>query len=125
MISNTLKTGIFIIAIASISTIGAQEKFKIESKKKELKTDPSERMFKHLDINADNTITLEEFKTKELKDKSKEAQFENQFAEMDTDKNGSLDKTEFKAAFEMRREKRNPNETKLRAKKSNTLEKKG
>ncbi|WP_299124092.1 EF-hand domain-containing protein [uncultured Winogradskyella sp.] len=93
MISKTLKASIFIIAVASFSFAGAQEKL-------EVKKDKSEKMFKHLDANADDIITLEEFKAKRMKDPSKETQVEKRFASMDTDKNGTVDKAEFKVFFE-------------------------
>ncbi|WP_179008568.1 EF-hand domain-containing protein [Winogradskyella forsetii] len=104
MITKTLKTGIALIAVASFSFVGAQEKQDIKPQLKkdklEIKKDRSERMFKHLDINADNSITLEEFKEKRVKDPSNEEKTEKQFAEIDTDKNESIDRKEFKIYFE-------------------------
>ncbi|WP_178989375.1 EF-hand domain-containing protein [Winogradskyella schleiferi] len=104
MITKTLKTGIVLVAIASFSFIGAQQKQEIKQQIKndkiELKKDRSERMFKHLDINADNMITLEEFKEKRMKDPSKTEKIEKQFADIDTDKNETIGREEFKIYFE-------------------------
>ncbi len=95
MIIKTLKIGLFTLAMASFSFVGAQEKKEIKEKKK-----PNhERMFKHLDADANGSISLEEFKAKRMKDASKEAQIEKRFAKMDTDANGSLDNEEFKVAM--------------------------
>ena len=93
MITKTLKASIVLIAVASFSFAGAQEKAKA-------KEDKSAKMFKHLDVNGDNTITLEEYKAKTMKDPSKEELTEKRFVSMDTDKNGSIDRAEFKVAFE-------------------------
>ncbi len=95
MITKTLKIGLFIMAVASFSFVGAQEKLEV----KETKKGNHERMFKHLDANGDGSITLEEFKAKRMKDASKEAQLEKRFAKMDTDTNGSVSNEEFKVAF--------------------------
>jgi len=95
MITKTLKIGLFMMAMASFSFVGAQEKLEV----KETKKGNHERMFKHLDSNADGSITLEEFKAKRMKDASKEAQLEKRFSKMDTDSNGSISNEEFKVAF--------------------------
>ena len=93
MITKTLKTSIFIIAVASFSFSGAQETVISEE-------DTSKKMFKHLDMNDDGKITLEEFKKKRIKDPAKEAQVIERFKTIDTDENGSVDKAEFRAFFE-------------------------
>ncbi|WP_400080608.1 EF-hand domain-containing protein [Winogradskyella sp. R77965] len=92
MITKTLKAGFFIIAIVSFSFAGAQEVVQAEK-------DTSKKMFKHLDINKDGKITLEEFKTKRIKDPSKTAQVEKRFASMDKNEDGHVDKAEFKVFF--------------------------
>jgi Ca2+-binding EF-hand superfamily protein len=93
MITKTLKSSFFIVAIASFSFASAQEKL-------EAKTDKSAKMFAHLDENADKIITLEEYKSKTMKHPSKEAQVEARFASIDTDENGTIDKAEYRAFFE-------------------------
>lgn len=93
MITKTLKNGIFIIAIASFSFVGAQEKLDVQK-------DRSARMFKHLDINADEKITYEEYKKKRIKDPSKEDQVKNRFKTIDTDGSKTIDRAEFRAFFE-------------------------
>tara|TARA_R110002049_G_scaffold58512_3_gene159046 strand:- start:1412 stop:1741 length:330 start_codon:yes stop_codon:yes gene_type:complete len=92
MITKTLKTGFFIIAVASFSFVGAQEKVTTKKHK-------SEKMFQQLDKNSDNLITLEEFKSLMMKDASKKERYEKRFAELDSDKNGTLDREEYKVAF--------------------------
>lgn len=110
MIKKTLKTGLFIIAVASFSFISAQEKM-------EVKKDKSAKMFNHIDANADNTITLEEFKAKRMKDESKKAQVEKRFNNLDTDANGTLDRKEFAVLFEQnRKSKQLKSENKLQKK---------
>lgn len=94
MITKTLKAGFFIIAIGSFSFVGAQDTLSAN------KEDTSKKMFKHLDINEDNKITLEEFKKMRIKDPAKAAQVEKRFARMDTNNNGSVDKAEFRAFYE-------------------------
>ena len=98
MITKTLKTRIFIIAVASFSFVGAQEK--VADKKHK-----SEKMFLQLDKNSDNLITLEEFKSLMMKDESKKERYENRFTELDSDKNGTLDREEYKVAFGDNRKK--------------------
>lgn len=109
MITKTLKTGLFFVALASFSLVGAQEKL-------EVKEDKSAKMFKHLDANADGEITLEEYKAKLLKDDSKTDQIEKRFAKIDTNENGTLDREEFKVAMDA------PRGAKKKAKKK-TIEK--
>ena len=96
MIIKTLKVGLFTLAIASFSFVGAQEKKEMKEKNK----GNHERMFKHLDADANGSISLEEFKAKRMKDASKESQIEKRFAKMDTDANGSIDSAEFKVAMD-------------------------
>ena len=103
MITKTLKAGIFIIAVASFSFASAQVKVEPKSDKIEVKKHRSEKMFQHLDANADDVITLEEFKAKLSKDKSKEERLEKRFAELDTDQNGTLNREEYKKEFETER----------------------
>ena len=97
MITKTLKAIIFIFTVASFSLVGAQETVDVTE-------DKSKKMFNHLDMNADDTITLEEFKKMRVKDPSKADQVEKRFTSMDTDKNGTVDRVEFKAFMERPRE---------------------
>lgn len=118
MITKTLKTGLFIIAIASFSFASAQEKV-------EVKKDRSERMFKHLDANADETITYEEFKAKRLKDSSKEDVVKKRFVSIDTDENGTINRAEFKVFFESKQKpKRIENQVRVQKKKNIEMENK-
>lgn len=95
MITKTLKSGFFIIAIASFSFASAQEVGEVIE-------DNSRKMFKHLDMDEDGKITLQEFKTRRVKAPSKAEQVEKRFVSMDTDENGYVDKAEFRAFFEGR-----------------------
>ncbi|EDP71980.1 hypothetical protein FBALC1_12802 [Flavobacteriales bacterium ALC-1] len=93
MITKTLKVSFFVIALASFSYAGAQETIEVSE-------DKSRKMFKHLDMNEDGKITLEEFKTMRVKSPSKVAQVEKRFVSMDTNKDGTVDKAEFRIFFE-------------------------
>lgn len=103
MVTKTIKAGFLFIATTSLSFLGAQEKQKLKQQSKndkiEVKQDRSERLFKHLDINADNSITLAEFKEKQMKSSSSNEKTEKQFAIIDTDHNGTIDRKEFKTYY--------------------------
>ena len=88
MKSKTLKISIFIFALASFTLVDAQER------KKDKKPNP-ERMFKHLDADANGSITFEEFKAKRMKNPSKGATVQKRFSIMDADGNGSVNLEEF------------------------------
>lgn len=92
MISKTLKFGLFVVALCSITFINAQER---DGKRK---PNP-ERIFKKLDADANGSISLEEFKAKRLKGENKAEQIEKRFAKMDADENGEVDMAEFKIAL--------------------------
>jgi len=110
MITKTLKTGFFIIAMASFTFAGAQEKV-------EIKKDKSEKMFQHLDANSDNLISLNEFKSQMMKDQSKKELYEKRFIELDTDKNGTLNRDEYKVVFENKRLTKQEEQKKIQKKK--------
>ncbi len=88
MISKTLKIGLFVVALCSISFVNAQER----NQKK--KGNPEET-FKKLDADANGSLSLEEFKTKRMKDESKEAMFDKRFKTLDADANGAISLEEF------------------------------
>ena len=93
MITKTLKASIALVAFASISFAGAQERLEVNE-------DKSAKMFKHLDVNADEKISLEEYKAQTVKDPSKELRAEKRFAKMDTNEDGFVDRAEYKIAFD-------------------------
>lgn len=118
MITKTLKTGLFLIAIASFSFAGAQEKIEPKADQVEAKKHKSEKMFTHLDANADDVITIEEFLAKRSKDPAKDDQIKKRFESMDMDKNGTLDRIEFQGYFEAERKIK-------QVRKKETIKKKG
>lgn len=103
MISKTLKAGIFTIAVASFSLVGAQEKLEAKQEKPQAKKDKSEKMFQYLDTNSDDVITLEEYQRTSLNNETKREQLGKKFEEFDADSNGKLDRQEFKVAYEAER----------------------
>ncbi|WP_405576593.1 EF-hand domain-containing protein [Winogradskyella sp. Asnod2-B02-A] len=118
MITKTLKTGIFIITVASFSFSNAQETV-------DLKKDNSSKMFNHIDANSDDVITLEEYKTARLKDASKEELVKKRYLSIDTDKNGTLNREEFSVFYNSKQKpKRVKNQIKVQEKKSAELDKK-
>ncbi len=96
MITKTLKISLFVLAVASFSFVGAQEK------QEKNKVD-YEKIFKGLDADESGSISLEEFKAKRMKAPSKEAQVEKRFTQMDTDESGLVDLAEFKKFLEQPR----------------------
>jgi len=125
MISKTLKIGLFVVAVCSMTFVNAQEhrgkkrgnpeklfkkldadangslsleEFKAKRTKEDAKETIIEERFKTLDTDANNALSLEEFTIR--KELSKEERIEKRFAEMDTDANGSVDIAEYKAFME-------------------------
>jgi Ca2+-binding EF-hand superfamily protein len=88
MISKTLKIGLFVIALCSISLVSAQER------KGKKKGNP-EDLFKKLDADANASLSLEEFKAPRMKDDTKETIFNERFKTLDIDANGTLSLEEF------------------------------
>lgn len=93
MISKSIRTGFFILAITSFSFGGAQEKLKPQNEE-------AIKSFKTLDTNFDEAISLEEYKTNRKKDESNEDQVKNRFMKMDIDGNGSINLEEYTYIFE-------------------------
>lgn len=109
MVTKTLKIGLFVMAVASFSFVGAQEKLT------QNKVD-SQKMFTHIDTDANGSISLEEFKANRMKDPSKKVQVEKRFSQIDTDANGSIDKKEFQTFMEQPRMKNQKNKQKNKEK---------
>ncbi len=99
MISKTLKIGLFVIALCSISFVNGQER-----KGKE-KGNPEEK-FKKLDADANGSLSLQEFKAKRMQDESRDARFDEQFKVLDADANDVLSLEEFVSKKEMSKEER-------------------
>ncbi|WP_299103431.1 EF-hand domain-containing protein [uncultured Winogradskyella sp.] len=99
MILNTIKTGLFFIAITSFSFANAQQK--LETQKVQNKR--AIKSFKALDTNSDETINLKELKANYKKDEFSEEEVKTKFLKMDTNKNGSISLDEFTLAFEMKK----------------------
>lgn len=100
MILKTIKTGIFLIAIASFSFTNAQQKIE----KQEVQNEQAIKSFKTFDADFNEVITLKEFKAVKMKDKAyNESVTKESFSEMDTDKNGSISMKEYTVAFEMKK----------------------
>lgn len=98
MISKTLKVSLLIIALGSISFVNAQDE------KRKNKHNPEE-LFKKLDANNDDSLSLEEFKGKRQR-KDREEIIGNNFKELDADANGSLSLEEFTSRKKLSKEER-------------------
>ncbi|WP_375239742.1 EF-hand domain-containing protein [Aurantibacter sp.] len=84
MTSKILKLSVLTIALCSFTFTSAQEKEKRNP----------EKVFKKLDTNGDNFISMEEFKAPREKSKGK---IEAKFKEIDTNNNGSISINELQA----------------------------
>jgi Ca2+-binding EF-hand superfamily protein len=82
-------------ALAMASTLAIAEDAKPEAKGDKPKRDPAE-VFKKIDSNSDNALTLEEFKASPI-GKKDPARAEEVFKKRDKDGDGKLSLEEFKA----------------------------